>query len=121
MTKRELEVGDRVSVVGASANGCGTAYMPLPGIVKALGGPSIRDMVYVTMDSRGEDDQREYLVHRRQCRRLIPKARKTVWVNEYTNGPGSAFNSKEVAADAASGSALRIAVEYREVKKGDGK
>ena len=42
---------------------------------------------------------------------------KTVWVNEYPDGLCFSYLTEEEAKALASSSAIRIAVEYREVKK----
>jgi hypothetical protein len=75
--KKPLQVGDRVSVAGATHNGSATFYEPARGRVSHLNPiPTAKGMVQVTMDGESEI----YVVHRHQCRRLVKRERRRVWV-----------------------------------------
>lgn len=103
MTKRELEVGDRVRVYV-------NAVTEIEGVVNAVGTGAIEIMLPSKI--------KWGWAHKKQCRRLIPKARKSVWVNEYENGHSS-YDSAESAERNTYPDVIRVSVEYREVKRGE--
>lgn len=73
--KTPLKVGDRVRVYGKPGpdGGCWEAKVVACRVVAPWG---------VGMDVRSTYDDETYTVHPKQCRRLIKKPRRRVWLNE---------------------------------------
>lgn len=105
MSKRELRVGERVRAFGVSCDD--GHFWSLDGTVESLNPPG--PMIYVKCDGAFPRDS--ILVHQKQCRRLIRRERRRIWVN-----PGAVFSvATEMACRPVEGW-----TEYREVPKKGG-
>jgi len=110
--KKPFDIGDKVKVY-ATLNG---VCVETPGEI--VGVRLTDQMLRVNLRGR----KGEIIAHPKQCRRLVTKPKRRMWVNLWSDSSGSAFKSKQEAHQSASDFAEEdgysaVAVEFVEVRK----
>jgi hypothetical protein len=113
--KKPFQVGDRVAVYGLDGN------CELVRIKTTITGLPANGQLYLDEKDTVKTTVPRYdfsMAHPKQCRRLVKKPRRRVWVNQYTEGVyGSAYAEQGAAENAGRNSQGRELVEFVEVRR----
>lgn len=107
--KKPFEKGERVTVYST----CYGAPLVTKGTIEAIA----QGLLNVRFDAKSEIGNTGCWAHPRQCRRLIKKPRRRVWVNFYACGDAFMYASMDVAMKAAVAGPSEVAVEFIEVRR----